>query len=199
MNANTRMRASLVRYRYPAAALVACLLFGMLELAAPWVAGPSQAEMNTPVGRIAYQLASQFTAAPSLLRAGTDHKELTYRLFMAGDALLIAAWIGLLWWCIRPGGARSEGLKNGLMGTQLAIALALGSLAFHFAMATQVSALLSWQRALAWLAVLFMLGVGVDAWMLSDPRFHLNDASFRALLGVLTLERCMLPLGGPSD
>lgn len=195
MNANTRMRASLVRYRYPAASLVACLLFGILELAGPWVAGPSQAEMNTPVGHMAYQLASQFTPAPSLLRAGTDHKELTYRLFMAGDTLLIAAWIGLMWWRIRPGLVRSERLKNALLGVQLALALALGSLAFHFAMATQLSALLPWRRALAWLAVLFALGVGVDAWMLSDAQLRLNDASFRAFLGVSTLERCLLLLG----
>jgi two-component system sensor histidine kinase DesK len=195
MNANTRMRASLVRYRYPAAAVLACLLFGILELAGPWVAGPAQAEMNTPVGHMAYQLASQFTPPPSLLRAGTDHKELAYRLFIAGDALLIAAWIGLLWWRIRPGKVHSEGLKTGLLVAQFAIALALDSLAFHFAMATQVAALLPWRRALAWLAVLFLLGVGVDAWMLSDPRLHLNDSGFCAFLGVLTLERCLLPLG----
>jgi len=195
MNANTRMRASLVRYRYPVAALVACLLFGMLELAAPWIAGPMQAEMNTPVGHMAYQLAGQFAPPASLLRAGTDHRELTYRLFMAGDILLIVAWIGLMWWRIRPGLVGSEGLKNGVLVLQLAITLALGSLAFHFAMATQLAALLPWRRALAWLAVLFALGVGVDAWMLSDPQLRLNDAGFRAFLGMLTLERCLLPLG----
>lgn len=195
MNVNTSRRACLARYRYPAAALVACLLFGMMELSGPWVAGPSRVELNTPAGHFAYQLASQFTPAPSLLRAGTDRRELAYHLFLASDALLIAAWIGLLWWRVRPGIARSEGLNKGLMSIQLVIALALGSLAFNFAMAAQIAALLPLRRALAWLAVLFALGVGVDAWMLADVNLGLNDASFRALLGMLTLERCLLPLG----
>jgi two-component system, NarL family, sensor histidine kinase DesK len=191
----TSQRASLARYRYPVAALVACLLFGMMELASPWVAGPARVDLNTPLGHLAYQLASQLTPAPSMLRAGTDRRELAYRLFMAGEGSLLAAWVGLLWWRIRPGLARSGRHGNALLGAQLLIALVLDSLAFHFAMATEIAALLPWRRALAWLMLLFALGVGVDAWMLSDARLGLNDASVRALLGVLTLERCLLLLG----
>jgi len=196
MTTDAGRRTHLARHRYPAAALVACLFFAFMELAGPWAAGPAQAELNSPVGRLAYQLASHFTPAASPLRAGTDRQELAYRLFMTGEVLLITAWIGLLWWRIRPGLRRSEALNTGLLAAQVALVLVLDSLAFNFAVATEIAALLSLRRALAWMAALFLLGVGVDAWVLAAAHLRLSDGMFWSLLGVLTLERCMLPMGG---
>eukprot|EP01032_Pedospumella_encystans_P029405 gene29405-33206_t len=91
-----------VTSRYPAGALIASATLALLELAPPWAAGPGRAELHNAVGQLARHLASLFTPAPSLVRAGSDRASMAYELFIAGEALLMAAFICLLWLRIRP-------------------------------------------------------------------------------------------------
>jgi len=186
--------------RYPAAALVASVTLALLELAPPWAAGPHRAELHNAVGHLARHLASLFTPAPSLLRAGSDRARMAYDLFLCGEALLMAAFICLLWWRIRPALKRApaggQWLPAGaLLAIQLLIAVALDSLAFHLIFAMQLAALLPLRRALALLAVQLLLGIVMDAWVLTNARMYLTDTGIATSLAILTSERCVLLLG----
>ncbi|WP_161630652.1 sensor histidine kinase [Pseudoduganella violaceinigra] len=195
MTAIASNRARITRNRYPAAALVCCLVFGILELTAPWAAGPERAEMNNLVARAAYSVASLSTPPTSLLRAGTERQELAFHFFMVAQAALVSLFIGLLWWRIRPGLGRSAKLNSCLLGVQFCIVLVMGSIAFSLAMATALAALLPMRRALVWLAALFVLGLAIEMWLLTHGRQRLNDADVGAGFFILTFERTLLILG----
>jgi signal transduction histidine kinase len=182
-------------HRYTIAALAACLIFGLLELNAPWVAGPARAELHHPAGVLARWLASQFTPPPSALRAGSDRQALAHALFIGAQALLVVTFTGLLWWRIRPGLVRSHRLDTVLACGLLVTAVAIDSLAFHVVLATTLAALLPLRRAWRWLAAMLVLGVGVDIWMLATVRAGMNDSYLLAVLGTLTFERIILLLG----
>jgi two-component system sensor histidine kinase DesK len=189
---NTPPRA---RSRYPAAAMVACVVLAILELAPPFAAGPGEAELYNAAGRMARHLAAMFTPEPSLLRAGSDRAVMAFQLFLAGETLLMAVFIGLLWWRIQPAPRRAPALNGALLGAQLVIAVLLNSLAFHLIFAVQLAALLPLRRALAWLAVQFLLGVCMDVWVLSTANLNLNDTRIHTMLAVLTSERFVVLLG----
>lgn len=181
--------------RYPAAALTASVTLALLELSPPWAAGPARVELHNAVGHLARYLASLFTPAPSLLRAGSDRATMAYELFLSGQSLLMAAFILMLWWRIRPGARRNPAAEYSLLATQLLIAVVLDTLAFHLILAMQLAALLPLRRALAWLAVQILLGVVMDAWVLANASLHLNDSRAGTILALLTSERCVLLLG----
>lgn len=182
-------------HRYRLAALAACLIFGLLELNAPWVAGPARAEMHHPAGLLAQSVASLFTPPASLLRAGSDRLALAHALFIGAQALLAATFTGLLWWRIRPGLARSHRLDTALSSGLLATAVAIDSLAFHLVLATTLAALLPLRRLWRWLAAMLVLGVAVDLWMLATIRAGMNDSDMLAVFATLTFERSILLLG----
>lgn len=181
--------------RYPAAAMIASLILGLLELAPPFAAGPGRAELHNAIGRLARHLATLLTPAPSLLRAGSDRAAMAFELFLTGEALLMAAFIGLLWWRIKPAPWRAPAVNGLLLAAQLVIAVVLNSLAFHLIFVMQLAVLLPLRRALAWLAVQFLLGVCMDAWVITGPALHFNDQAIRTMLAVLTSERFVLLLG----
>ncbi|KQV85073.1 hypothetical protein ASD15_08085 [Massilia sp. Root351] len=186
--------------RYPAAALVASVTLALLELAPPWAAGPGRAELHNAVGQLARYLASLFTPAPSLVRAGSDRARMAYELFLCGEALLMAAFICLLWWRIRPAIRAATWLDTRLLSiplltVQLLIGVALDSLAFHLIFAMQLAALLPLRRALAWLALQLLLGIAMDAWVLARAGIYLSDNGIGTTLAILTSERCVLLLG----
>lgn len=182
-------------HRYRLAALAACLIFGLLELNAPWVAGPARAEMHHPAGLLAQSAASLFTPPASLLRAGSDRLALVHALFIGAQALLAVTFTGLLWWRIRPGLARSCRLDRALATGLLTTAVAIDSLAFHLVLATTLAALLPLRRLWRWLGALFVLGVAVDIWMLATVRAGMNDSDMLTVLATLTFERSILLLG----
>lgn len=181
--------------RYPAAALAASFVFGLLELNELWASGPEHVQLRHPAGLLAQAVANRFTPAASLLRAGTDRQVLAYWLFVGAQLLLLAVFIGLLWWRIRPGIVRSRRLDTALLAGLMATAVALDALAFHLVVATALAALLPLRRALAWVAVLFALGVGVDIVTLATVRNQIDDSFLLTMLTTLTFERCMLLLG----
>lgn len=181
--------------RYPAAALIASFTLALLELSPPWAAGPARVELHNAVGHLARHVASLFTPAPSLLRAGSDRAVMAYELFLGGQALLMAVFICLLWWRIRPGARRLPAADACLLALQLLIAVTLNTLSFHLIFAMQLAALLPLRRALAWLAVQLLLGIAMDAWVLANARAYLNDTGIGTSLALLTLERCVLLLG----
>ena len=182
-------------HRYCFAALAACLIFGLLELNAPWLAGPARAEMNHPAGVLARSVASLLTPPPSPLRAGSDRLELAHALFIGAQALLVVTFTGLLWWRIRPGRVRSRRLDTVLAAGLLAVAVAIDSLAFHLVLATTLAALLPLRRVWRWLAAMLALGVCVDVWMLATVRATMTDGDMATVLATLTFERSLLLLG----
>lgn len=192
---NSSPRPPRARSRYPAAAIAASLILGLLELAPHWAAGPGGAELYNAVGQLARYAASLLTPAPSLLRAGSDRADMAYRLFLGGEALLICAFIALLWWRIKPAPARTRLAGALLLGAQFVLALLLNSLAFHLILSMELAALLTLRRALVWLAVQVLLGAGMDFWALTSASLHLNDQRIHTALAVLTSERLVQLLG----
>lgn len=192
---NSSPRPLRAHSRYPAAAIAASLILGLLELAPHWAASPNSAELYNAVGQLARYVASLVTPAPSLLRAGSDRADMAYRLFLGGEALLICAFIALLWWRIKPSPARTPLTGTLLLVAQYLVALLLNSLAFHLILSMELAALLTLRRALAWLAVQVLLSACMDFWVLTSASLHLNDQRIHATLAVLTSERFVQLLG----
>lgn len=130
MTSTASARDQITRNSYLAAALGACVVFCIVELAAPLLSGPGQAELNTLLGRLAFALAGLTTPDDSILRAGSNRQALASQLFLAAEVVLSVAFIGLLWWRIRPGSGWTTARHRILLGVQICITLALGSLAF---------------------------------------------------------------------
>ena len=71
------------------------LLLGGFDLAVVWLQGVRFDDLHLPLGRAVAALASQFTPAPSLTRAGSERRERIYLLFLAASAArsLLFAWL----------------------------------------------------------------------------------------------------------
>ncbi len=177
--------------RYAGAALAAGGICAISELASRWVRGTGGDNLHNPIGMAATQVATMFTPAPSLVRAGSERAELALRLFVGAEALLIALFIVLLYRCTFRKGGPGTML---LIGVQLAIGMVLDSLVFSLLATVQLAALLPLRTGLAGLAAQFVVGMALDVYLLLYAESQLSDGSVRTVLAVLVFERCMLPL-----
>ena len=193
MNATNLNSSPPALRRYAAAALATGLVFGTLELAARWLAGTRGDNLHNPAGLVAMQVAARFTPAPSLLRAGSERAELSHLLFVGAQASLVALFLVLLVRTVfHP--PRNPVLTAALLALQVALGVALDSLAFSLLATAQLAALLPLARGLRWLAAQFMLGVALDVFLVLQKSEYINDVRIETMLAVLTFERCLLPL-----
>lgn len=177
--------------RYAAAALAASSICAFSELVTRWLRGAGGDNLHNPLGLLAARIASGFTPSPSLVNAGSARAELTVALFLGAEALLIAAFICLLYFAT----LRARRTGAALIVVQLAIGVALDSLVFSLLATVQLAALLPLRTGLAWLAVQCCAGLVTDIWLVAIAPVAFSDADARTLLAVLVFERCMLPLG----
>ena len=171
------------------AALLSSLLFGMIEVVAPWLNGTTGANLHNPVGHLAGFVARSLTSAPSLVRAGSNRAELTLGLFLGAEAILIVLLIGCLWWRTHPAIRRSTWVNSSLIASQMLIGVVLDSLVFSLIVAAQLAAFMPLRRSLVWLVVQYLLGVGVDTYLVMDSRLGFNDEKIRMTLAYLSFER----------
>ncbi len=175
--------------RFAIAALLASLLFGMIEVAAPWLSGTTGANLHNPVGHLVGFVTKSFMSAPSLVRAGSDRAELTLWLFLGAKAVLIALLIGCLWWRTHSAIRRSTWVNDSLIASQMLIGIVLDSLVFSLIVAAQLAAFMPLRRSLVWLVLQYLLGVGVDMYLALDSRLGLSDEKIRMTLAYLSFER----------
>ncbi|MES3021980.1 MAG: histidine kinase [Pseudomonadota bacterium] len=178
-------------------ALFAAALFVVVELFGVWSGGFGRADLNNPLGALSRFVAAGFTPAPSLLRAGSDRAELAFTLFSYADTVLAALFIWLLYLRVDPGARRAPSRNDALIIAQLLIGLLVDSVLYNLLVAAQLAALMPLRRALAWLAVQVVIGLGTDVYliftMLADGR-GAGDGFALSLIFMTGLERVVQAL-----
>ena len=187
------MAISRVRqHRFVLIALIATLALGVVDLAGTLGTRTGAANLHNPAGYLALLVASQFSAAPSLTRAGSDMMQLALRLF-AGIEFALAIIYAMLLWLRATAPQRLSPLHSLLLtGGLLLIALLLDSIAFHLLTAALLGALLPLRRGLAWLALLYVAGAALDAELIATSSQQFGDDVAIGMLRYLMLERLLL-------
>lgn len=182
------------QHRFALTALAATLALGIVDLVGTLSNPVASVNLHNPAGHLARMIASQTGAAPSLVRAGSDVAQLALHLF-AGIEALLAVLFGVLLWLRATAWQRlSPSATLVLTGGLVLIALMLDSIAFHLLVAALLGASLPFRRGLAWLAVHYLAGTALDAWLIVTSSRQFSDAAASAILGYLMLERLLLVL-----
>ena len=164
--------------RIAAAGVAACLLFGGIEVMELLAGGGGPTDLNTPAGLLAQRVAMLFTDAPSLTRAGTDRRELTYHLIVGWHVALGVLYAALLW--SRPRLARRPRLGAVVLMLQM-LAGALSNSALLYVLAAELGASQPLRRGLAWLALQIALLASVFVYMATMRRAELGDDAVRQI------------------
>ena len=151
--------------------MLACLLFGGMEVATYLTDGLHRADLNTPIGVLLSALAEQFTPAPSAVRAGTDRRELIYQLVIGWQVGLTIAFTGLLWLGARLRPGRTA---NALLALQMGLGV-LGVSSLLFVLSAQLAVTMPLRRGLRWLAAMALMLAGTFADMVLFRTFQLGD------------------------
>ena len=179
--------------RYAAAALAAGLVFATSELVTRWLSGAHAENLHNPAGLLAKRVAAQFTAAPSLVTAGSERAELAHLLFVGLQGMCVALFLLLLVRTVfQP--QRAPRLMPLLLAGQVALGVALDSLVFSLLATVQLAALLPLARGMRWLGAQFLLGVALDVVLVLHRSAPVSDVRIQTMLAMLTFERCLLPL-----
>ncbi len=164
--------------RLAAVGVMACVLFGGIEVLVYLLDGVKRADLNTPAGMLAHFIASQFTEAPSLYRAGTERRELTYQLVVAWQTILTVVFAALTWTGVA---AARRSRRLALITFIQALLGAFGMSALLYVLAAQHAVTMPLRRALAWLAAqIAMLGCAF-AYMMLFGRLELGDDIIRTI------------------
>ena len=179
-------------HRFFQLALIATLALGIVDLAGTLGTPAGSANLNNPAGHLARLIAAQFSAPPSLTRAGSDMVQFALRLFAAIEFALAILFAVLL--VLRAAAPhRLSTLYSVLLtGGPVLIALLLDSIAFHLLTAALLGALLPVRRGLAWLAAHYVAGVALDAVLIAANHPQFSDGAAAGLLRYLMLERLLL-------
>ncbi|MEH6437833.1 sensor histidine kinase [Massilia sp. DD77] len=171
-------------------ALATALLFAGLDIAAVLTAGVERAPLHNPIGLAALA----WVVGPlEWLKAPGEARQLpvfqAYALAKTVVAALAVACAAVAC-ATRPARRRTS-----LLAVQMACALALDSIPFHLLVAVQLAMLLPLRQALAWLAIQYLLGAGVDLLLVLDLSQRLAQPPRWPLLGYLCAERVVV-VGG---
>ena len=90
---------------------------------------------------------------------------------------------------------RSAKRRTLLLAVQLGCALALDSTPFHLLLAVQIGMLLPLRTALAWLAIHYLLGAGVDLLLVLDQAQRMAHPPRWSLLAYIWAERAVTVVG----
>lgn len=132
------------------------LLLGGFEVVAVAMRGLEFDQLHNPLGQMANALASLFTPAPSLLRAGSDRVALTASLYLGETALRTILFAALAWRANLPGGPDSRKGLGWLLAAQLLLGL-IGESSLLYLLAAQLALLLPLRRAAPWLLLQVLL------------------------------------------
>ena len=157
--------------------VVACLLFGGLEVAAYLANGVQRADLNTPMGALLSAVVEQFTPAPSAVRAGSDRRALAYQLVVGWQVLLTLSFTALLWLGarLRPGPR-----ANALLALQMCLGV-LGVSSLLFVQSAQLAVMLPLRRGLQWIAVQSLMLAATFTYMALFRTVQMGDTQLGAL------------------
>ena len=155
--------------------LAGCLFSGLFEGADLWFRGGAN---HTPLGWMAHWVASFFTPAPSLLRAGSEREILAGTLTLVAYGALMLVFALLFWLRSAPAPKRSAALASAMLVLQMAIALMYPQ-SLLYLLAAELGMVLTLRRGLLWLgAQQILLFVVVLAPLVGNDRLR-TDHYFR--------------------
>ncbi|MET0980975.1 MAG: histidine kinase [Telluria sp.] len=171
-------------------AFAAALLLASLDIAAILAAGVDRTPLHNPIAlaALAFVVGVQDWAAwtGDVGRLSVFHG---YAMVKTALLLLTVACAGAA--CA----TRSARRRTWLLAVQLACALALDSTPFHLLLAVQIGMLLPLRTALAWLAIHYMLGAGVDLLLVLDQGQRMAHPPRWSLLAYVWAERAVTVVG----
>lgn len=171
-------------------AFAAALLFAGLDIGAVLSAGVERAALHAPLGLAA--LAVVVGPQDWMTWAGDTHRPSVFQYYaIAKTAIALIAVPAAAAACA----TRSPRRRAALLALQMACALALDSTPFHLLVAVQLGMLLPLRTALAWLAVQYLLGAGIDLLLVLDLAQRQAQAPQWSLLGYLCAERAVVVAG----
>ena len=166
------------------------LLLGGFELSAAAMRALEFDQLHSPLGSLAEWLASLFTPPPSLLRAGSDRRELTHMLYLGGTALRMLLFALAAWRGLQPGVRHGVAGLTFLLGGQLLLALGADS-ELLYVLAAELALLLPLRWALSWLA-LQMLSYAAGQLYLASAMAGLSDYQMQIRLLYLGMELILM-------
>ncbi|HEY0060706.1 MAG TPA: histidine kinase [Telluria sp.] len=166
--------------RIGAAGVLASLLFGVIELIVFLADGVARADLNTPMGMLANQIASHYTLPPTPFRAGSERRALTYQLVVSAHVLVVLGFALLLW--LRTRMRQAGALGHALMAAQIVLAVGTMS-ALQYVLAAELALVLPARKGLQWLAAQILLLGAVTAYLSMFHDLGLRD-DFIALIWV---------------
>lgn len=148
--------------RVGAAGVLASLLLGCFELTVFLVDGVARADLNTPMGLLANQIASQFTLPPTPFRVGSERRQLMYELVVGAHVVVVLLFCVLLW--LRTRMRQPSALGNALLALHVALGVSTLS-ALQYVTAAQLAVVLPARKGLQWLAAQIILLAAVALYL----------------------------------
>lgn len=161
------------------AGVLACLLFGGIEIAVLLIDGVKMSDLGTPSGMLAQYLATQFTDPPSLVRAGSERLALTFQLTIALQCLATVIFTLLLW--VRTGATRASPRMHALLALQVLLGVSIMS-SLLYVLAAQLALVLPARQGRRWLAAECALLACANLRVVLWGQLNLGDGSIRMLL-----------------
>lgn len=132
-----------------AAGVLACLLFGGIEIAVLFIGGVRMSDLYTPSGLLAQYLATLFTDPSSLIRAGSARDALTIDLTIGLQCLATLLFTLLLW--VRSGARRASRRMHAALALQVLLGVSIMS-SLLYVLAAQLALILPARQGRYWLA-----------------------------------------------
>lgn len=170
-------------------AFVASLLLASLDIAAILTDGPGRTPLHNPIGLAALALV---VGPHDWLALGKAEALLVFPSYVAAKTAVFLLFVGCAAAAWAPRFAKRRTL---LLALQLACALALDSTVFHLLLAVQLGMLLPMRPALAWLAIHYLLGAGVDLLLVLDQAQRMGHPPKWPLLAYVWAERVVTVVG----
>lgn len=172
------------RHRAVIAGIALSLFIAGLESLLLWLRGAQPDDMHSLLGQTVIWIATQFSPAPSLTRAGSDRNELIHSLFFYSYTLCSLAFAVLLWLRTRhvhllAADKPARVADTILLLLQLAIGLGVNS-AFLYIVAAELAFLYPLRKSLLWLLTQILLHAGIAIW--SAAAVIDTDANMRIFL-----------------
>ena len=150
------------------------LLMGGFDVVIVALRGPHFDELHTPMGQFGMLVASHFTPAPSLTRAGSDRNALFATLYLWGMVLRTLLFALLAWQRVRPNVRRSIRAGHVLLAAQLLLGLC-GESDLLYVLSMELALVLPMRRGLAWLLPQVLLYAGFQLWIAHSAVIFSDD------------------------
>jgi two-component system sensor histidine kinase DesK len=159
--------------RFAAAGALAYLLFGGIEVLVFLVSGVGNADLNMPAGVLAETIASWFSEAPSLVRAGNDRRAITYAIVVGWQAIMTVMFAVML--VLRPRLKHRSRLGAIVLALQIVVGVSTLS-SMLYVLAAELAFIKPLRQGLKWLAAQMALLSLAVVYMVFVRGNNLGDA-----------------------